>query len=102
MMRVLPAAQTAVFRAFSKPHVSFVSFATYCGCYVRHEDRRPRRELVSLLEWALSVVPEVEVFICDAAREGEEPVERDWSSARELLAWRQLDGGTFLTVVRDE
>jgi hypothetical protein len=98
-VRVLPAAQAAAIRAFSKPHVSVVSFSRWCGCYVRYPERGPRRELVRLLEWALGVVPEVEVFICN--REGEEPACRDWTSATELLAWRHLEGGTLLTVVRD-
>jgi hypothetical protein len=57
--------------------------------------------LVGLLEWALRAVPEVEVFICNPDQEDEEPAVRDWTSARELLAWRKLDGGTFLTVVCD-
>jgi hypothetical protein len=57
--------------------------------------------LVWLLEWALQLVPEVEVFVCDADREGQEPACRDWTSATELLAWRQLEAGTFLTVLRD-
>jgi hypothetical protein len=100
-VRVLPAAQAAAIRAFSKPHVSVVSFSQRCGCYVHYPDGRPRRKLVWLLEWALRAVPEVELLICNPDREGEEPALRDWSSATELLAWRELDGGTFLTVVRD-
>ena len=98
-VRVLPAAQAAAIRAFSKPHVSVVAFSRRCGCYISSPDGRPRRELVWLLEWALRAVPEVEVFICN--RDDEEPAIRDWTSARELLAWRQLDGGTLLTVVRE-
>jgi len=100
-VRVLPAAQAAAIRAFSKPHVSVVGFERLCGCYVCYSDGRPRRELVWLLEWALRAVPEVELFVCDADREGEEPARRDWTSATELLAWRKLAGGTFLTVLRD-
>jgi hypothetical protein len=101
MVRALPAAQAAAIRAFSKPHVSVVGFERVCGCYVRYPDGRPRRELVWLLEWALRAVPEVELFVCDADREGEETARQDWASATELLAWRKLDGGTFLTVLRD-
>jgi hypothetical protein len=101
MVRALPAAQAAAIRTFTKPYVSAVGFDRLCGCYVRHPDGRPRRELVWLLEWALRMVPEVEVFVCDADREGEELACRDWTSATELLAWRVLDGGTFLTVLRD-
>jgi hypothetical protein len=102
-VRALPAARAAAIRAFSKPQVSAVTFSypLVCGCYVRHPDGRPRRELVWLLEWALRAVPEVEVFVCDAGREGLGPARRDWTSAAELLAWRELDGGTFLTVLRD-
>lgn len=101
MVRALPAAQAAAIRAFSKPHVSVVGFGRVCGCYVCYPDGRPRRELVWLLEWALRAVPEVELFVCDADREGEETARQDWASATELLAWRKLDGGTFLTVLRD-
>jgi hypothetical protein len=101
MVQALPAAQAARIRAFSKPHVSVVGFEQLCGCCIRYPDGRPRRELVWLLEWALRVVPEVELFVCDADLEGEVPIRRDWTSATELLAWRQLDGGTFLTVLRD-
>jgi hypothetical protein len=101
LVRALPAAQAAAIRAFSKPHVSVVGFEGLCGCYVRHPDGRPRRELVWLLDWALRAVPEVEVFVCDAEREGEGPAHRDWASATELLAWRELGGGTFLAVLRD-
>jgi hypothetical protein len=102
IVRALPAAHAAAFRAFSKPYVSSVGFSQRCGCcYVRLPDLGPRRELVWLLEWALRMAAEVEVFVCDPDREGEEPARRDWTSASELLAWRELDGGTFLTVVRD-
>ena len=101
MVRAFPAAQAAAIRAFSKPHVSVVGFDQRCGCYISVPDGRPRRELVWLLEWALRAVPEVELLVCDADREAEEPARRDWTSASELLAWRELDGGTFLTVVRD-
>ena len=101
MVRALPAAQAAAIRAFSKPHVTVVGSEGVCGCYVRCPDGRPRRELVWLLQWALRAVPEVELFVCEADREGEEPARRDWTSAAELLAWRELDGGTFLTVLRD-
>jgi hypothetical protein len=59
------------------------------------------RELVWPLGWALRSVPEVELFICYEDREGEEPARQDWASPAELLAWRELDGGTFLTVLRD-
>jgi hypothetical protein len=97
----LPAAEAAAIRAFSKPHVVMVGFWQRCGCFVHYPDQRPRRELVWLLEWALRMVPEVEVFICNPDQEGEEPAIRDWTSATELLAWRVLDGGMFLTVVRD-
>ena len=95
---MIPAAEASSIRAFSKPHVSTVGFSRRCGCYVRNPDGRPRRELEWLLEWALRVVPEVELFICNPDREIEEPASRDWTSATELLAWRELDGGTFLTV----
>lgn len=98
-VRVLPVAQAAAIRAFSKPYVSVVSFSDRCGCYVHYPEGRPRRELVWLLEWALRTVPEVEVLICN--RDDEEPALRDWTSATELLAWRELDGGMLLTVVRD-
>jgi hypothetical protein len=101
MVRALPAAQATAIRAFSKPHVSVVGFARRCGCYVSDPGGRPRRELVWLLEWALRVVPEVELFICNPDREGGEPARQDWTSATELLAWRELDGGTLLTVLRD-
>jgi hypothetical protein len=94
----LTTAEAAAFRAFSKPHRLAVGFSNRCGCYVRHFNERPRRVLVWLLEWALGVVPEVEVFVCDADREGEVPASRDWSSATELLAWHELEAGTFLTV----
>jgi hypothetical protein len=101
MLRPLPEPQVAAIRAFSKPHVSVVGFSNRCGCFVRNPDDRPRRELVWLLEWALRTVSEVELFACEADREGEEPARRDWTSATELLAWRELVGGTFLTVLRD-
>jgi len=100
-VRVLPAAQAAAIRAFSKPHVSVVAFENRCGCNVYYPDGRPRRQLVWLLEWALRAVPEVELFLCNPDREGEAPARRDWASATELLAWQELDGGTLLTVVRD-
>jgi hypothetical protein len=98
---ILPAAEAAAITAFSMPHVCAVGFSQRCGCYVRDPDGGPRRELVWLLEWALRVVPEVQLYVCDAGREGEEPTSRDWTSATELLAWRELEGGTFLTVRRD-
>ena len=101
MVRALPAAQAAAIRAFSKPHVTVIGFEGRCGCWVSSPDGRSRRELVWLLEWALRVAPEVELFICNPDQEGEEPILRDWTSATELLAWRHLQGGTFLTVLRD-
>jgi hypothetical protein len=97
----LPAAEAMVFRAFSKPHIYAVGFSERCGCFVQPPNGGPRRDLVWLLEWAMKIVPEVELFVCDADREGEEPASRDWSSATELLAWRELNAGTFLTVQRD-
>jgi hypothetical protein len=81
--------------------VTVVGFHERCGCFVSDADGRPRRQLVWLLEWALRVVPQVEVFVCNVDGEGEEPARRDWSSASELLAWQHLEGGTFLTVLRD-
>jgi hypothetical protein len=98
---VLPAAEAAAIRAFSKPHVIALGFSQRCGCYVASPGGSPHRELVWLLEWALRAAPEVELFVCDADREGEEPKSRDWTSAAELLAWRELGAGTFLTVRRD-
>jgi hypothetical protein len=98
---VLPAVEAAAIRAFSKPHVSAVGFSQRCGCYVETPRGGLRRELVWLLEWALRVVPEVKLFVCDADREGEAPISRDWASAAELLPWREFPGGTFLTVCRD-
>jgi hypothetical protein len=56
---------------------------------------------VWLLKWALRAVPEVELFVCNVDREGEEPARRDWASATELLTWQELGGGTLLTVLRD-
>jgi hypothetical protein len=97
----LPAAEAAAIQAFSQPHIHVVGFHLLCGCYVRHPDLRPRRELVWLLEWALQTVSEVEMFVCDAGLEVLEPKCRDWTSATELLAWRELEGGTFLNVLRD-
>jgi hypothetical protein len=100
-VQALSAAEAPAIRAFSKPHVYAVGFEQRCGCFVHYPDLRPRRELVWLLEWALGTVPEVELFVCNADHEGLEPTLRDWTSATELLAWRELDGGTFLTVHRD-
>ena len=55
--------------------------------------------------WQVDDAPDalglIEQEVMGLGREGEEPANRDWTSAAELLAWRELDGGTFLTVGRD-
>lgn len=101
MVRLLPAADATLCRAFSKRYVHAIRFDDACGCEFSQPDGRPRRGLVWLLEWALRSVPAVELFICGEGLEGSEPTRRDWASAAELRVWQVFSGGKFLVIQRD-
>jgi hypothetical protein len=101
IVRPLTAAEAAAFQVFSKPYVHGIGFAGGCGCEFSRPEGMPRRGLVWLLEWALRLVPSVELFICNQGGEGEQPIRRDWASAAELLVWQRFHGGEFLVIHRD-
>jgi hypothetical protein len=98
---LLPAGSAGPFRAFTKPYVHALWFIRGCGCGCARTGSRLRPALVALLEWALRVVPEVELFACQAGREGVEPTRRDWCMPTELLDLWEFEGRELLVIPRD-
>lgn len=93
---------------FSKPYVYHVTSSRSCGCCFQcsegadDENWTHRKALVAYLERALSIVPEVELFVCWEGDEESEPVSRDWVSTQDLLLWRtRFEERELLTIVRE-
>lgn len=100
--------QPWVTEVFSTPHVYWVgTHRTGDGCGFQgdySEARQARAELASLLEGALTLVPEVELFVAwhDVGLSRVVPSKFDWIGPSDIRTWRSLfTPDEFLMIVRE-